>query len=81
MNQQLINKAYISHVLMHDAPWSNSHGAYEDYLMCYRILEDLLEDGKLSGSLLDAFGHPTFPRSGQLKHLQVEGILFNEADL
>ncbi len=49
--------------------------------MCYRILEDLLEDGKLSGSLPDAFGHPTFPRSGQLKHLQAEGILFKETDL
>lgn len=49
--------------------------------MCYRILEDLLEDGKLSGVLPDSFGTPTFPRSGQLAHLQLEGILFNEADL
>ncbi len=49
--------------------------------MCYRVLEDLLEDGKLSGSVPDSFGYPTFPRSGQLKHLQVEGIFFKEADL
>lgn len=48
--------------------------------LCYRILEDL-EDGKLTGALMDGQGHPTFPRSGQLAHLQVEGITFNEADL
>lgn len=48
--------------------------------LCYRILEDL-EDGKLTGALMDGQGQPMFPRSGELSHLQVEGITFNEVDL
>ncbi len=32
MTKQLINRNFIYNVLMNDAPWANSHGAWEDYL-------------------------------------------------
>lgn len=44
-------------------------------VLCKHILGDLLDDGELTGSLRDAHGQPTFPRSGELAHLRLEGII------
>ncbi len=49
-------------------------------ILCKWILEDLLDDGKLSGTLMDAHNQPTFPRSGELAHLQLEGIITSDED-
>ncbi len=50
-------------------------------ILCKWILDDLLDDGKLSGAIPDAHNQPVFPRSGELAHLQLEGIPFQGGDL
>lgn len=46
--------------------------------MCRWILADLEDDGKLSGWWKDFEGKPMFPRAGELAHLKLEGIQFEE---
>jgi hypothetical protein len=58
-------------------PDANDVGCF----MCRLILEDLKEDGRLTGAILDLHRQPVFTRSGQFAHLKLEGIPFNEADL
>ncbi len=50
-------------------------------ILCKWILDDLLADGRLSGAMPDAHKTPTFPRSGELAHLQLEGIITSEEEL
>ncbi len=50
-------------------------------ILCKWILEDLLANGKLSGAILDAHKQPMFPPSGELAHLQLEGIIMSEEEL
>jgi hypothetical protein len=48
--------------------------------LCRLILEDL-EDGKLTGMIIDLQKQPVFPRGGELAHLRLEDIPFLEGDL
>ncbi len=50
-------------------------------ILCKWILGDLLADGRLSGAMPDAHKTPTFPRSGELAHLKLEGIITSEEGL
>ena len=59
------------------SPDSRGIGCY----MCRLILEDLDDGGRLNGVLPDFHNHPDFPRKGELAHLKLEGIPFQEGDL
>ncbi len=50
-------------------------------ILCKWILGDLLDNGKLSGTFPDAHKQSMFPRSGELAHLQLEGIITSEEEL
>ena len=58
-------------------PDSNGVGCF----LCRGILEDLVDDGKLTGALCGEYGHPSLPREGELAHLKLEGIILDEVEL
>jgi len=49
--------------------------------LCKWILEDLTENGRLTGQPYDAIGQAGFPVGAKLNHMRLEGILLQKSKI